>query len=135
MASSSLPCKFKALCLSASSSPSSSRSRNAFNSLGFSASLLHDVFSGENLDGHLPIPQAGFILNRLLVSNGEKNPPHFSITCEATPTKRRIYNKAHKSEIRTRMKKCAKSLVAREKSARQVLWWLRGLSVVVITPE
>ncbi|KAL3727027.1 hypothetical protein ACJRO7_031866 [Eucalyptus globulus] len=133
MASLSLPCKFKALCLSTSSSPSSSRSRIAFISLGF------------------PLASC---TTRLLVSNGEKNPPHFSITCEATPTKRaekrRIYNKAHKSEIRTRMKKrsrdvgqelhrggqeSAKSLVAGEKRVRQVLWWVRGLSIVVITLE
>ncbi|KAI6687112.1 hypothetical protein NL676_023940 [Syzygium grande] len=56
---------------------------------------------------------------RLSVSNGEKNPPHFSIVCEAALTKRvefaskrahqaekrRLYNKARKYEIRTRMKK------------------------------
>ncbi|KAI3441518.1 uncharacterized protein J3R85_002102 [Psidium guajava] len=105
-----LPCKFKTLSLhaSSSSSPSSSHSRIAANCLGFSGSRSCDVFSG----------------GRLSFSNGEKNPPRFSVVCEAAPQKRadsaakrvrqaekrRVYNKARKSEIRTRMKKVLEEL-------------------------
>ncbi|KAF8024108.1 hypothetical protein BT93_F1341 [Corymbia citriodora subsp. variegata] len=111
-----LPSKFKPLSLhSSSSSPapspsssSSSRGRIAFSSLRFSASVSPDVFSG----------------GRLSVSSGERCPPRFSVVCEAAPQKRadsaakrarqaekrRVYNKARKSEIRTRMKKVLEEL-------------------------
>ncbi|XP_030511952.1 30S ribosomal protein S20, chloroplastic [Rhodamnia argentea] len=104
-----LPCKFKTLSLHASSPSSSSHSRIAANSLGFSGGLSCDVL----LSG-----------GRLSVSHGEKNPPRFSVVCEAAPQKRadsaakrdrqaekrRVYNKARKSEIRTRMKKVLEEL-------------------------
>ncbi|PKI37660.1 hypothetical protein CRG98_041953 [Punica granatum] len=58
------------------------------------------------------------------MSSPEKPPPRLSIVCEAAPKKkadsaakrarqaekRRIYNKAHKSEIKTRMKKVLEAL-------------------------
>ncbi|XP_010060622.2 30S ribosomal protein S20, chloroplastic [Eucalyptus grandis] len=102
-----LPCKFKSLSLH--SSPSPSHGRIAFSSLQFSASVSRDVFC------------AG---GRLAVSGGEGRRPRFSVVCEAAPQKRadsavkrarqaekrRLYNKARKSEVRTRMKKVLEEL-------------------------
>ncbi|KAK3424390.1 hypothetical protein EUGRSUZ_F01167 [Eucalyptus grandis] len=93
-----LPCKFKSLSLHSSPSPSPSHGRIAFSSLRFSASVSRDVFC------------AG---GRLAVSGGEGRRPRFSVVCEAAPQKRadsavkrarqaekrRLYNKARKSEV------------------------------------
>ncbi|RVW14088.1 30S ribosomal protein S20, chloroplastic [Vitis vinifera] len=94
-----LPSKFRILSLNASSSSSCSV---PFTSLGFSSNLSQTVFS----KGRLSISTI-------------RGPTHHSIVCDAAPMrkadsaakrvrqaeKRRIYNKARKSEIRTRMKK------------------------------
>ncbi|XP_031404164.1 30S ribosomal protein S20, chloroplastic isoform X2 [Punica granatum] len=104
-----LPSQFRTLSLHSHSpsSSSSSSSLTPFKPLSFSTSLSSNVFS------------------RGCVSV-QKPPPRLSIVCEAAPKKkadsaakrarqaekRRIYNKAHKSEIKTRMKKECWSFVA-----------------------
>ncbi|KAI6687271.1 hypothetical protein NL676_024099 [Syzygium grande] len=109
-----LPGKFKTLSLnpSSSSSSSSSHGRVAFNSLGFSATISADAFAG----GRLSVMSVG--------GGGGRCPPRFCVVCEAAPAKRadsaakrarqaekrRVYNKARKSEIRTRMKKVLEEL-------------------------
>ncbi|KAJ7948687.1 30S ribosomal protein S20, chloroplastic [Quillaja saponaria] len=88
-----------------------------FGNLSFSRSLSHNVFSEGSL----------------VLSTGQKSIRH-SVVCEAAPKikadsaakrarhaeKRRIYNKAHKSEIKTRMKKVLEELdVLRKKPEAQ----------------
>ncbi|KAI4388285.1 hypothetical protein MLD38_000627 [Melastoma candidum] len=96
--------QFKSLSLSPISS-SSSRNQVSFASLGFSCSLSRDVFSR----------------GRLSMDTGKRG---MTVVCEAATTKkpdsaakrarqaekRRIYNKARKSEIKTRMKKVLEEL-------------------------
>ncbi|KAJ7981772.1 30S ribosomal protein S20, chloroplastic [Quillaja saponaria] len=100
-----LPSKMRNLSLTSSSSPSTSMSN--FGTLSFSRSLSHNVFS----EGSLAL------------STVQKSIRH-SVVCEAAPTrkansaekrvrqaeKRRIYNKARKSEVKTRMKKVLEEL-------------------------
>ncbi|XP_023534903.1 30S ribosomal protein S20, chloroplastic-like [Cucurbita pepo subsp. pepo] len=103
----SLPSKFRNLSLNASSSsmplsPSSSTLR----SLSFSSNVSVSAFS----NGCLSISKA-------------QRPFRYSVVCEAAPKKadsaakrarqaekRRVYNKARKSEIKTRMKKVMEAL-------------------------
>ncbi|XP_021890254.1 30S ribosomal protein S20, chloroplastic [Carica papaya] len=98
--------KLRSLSLKCSSSSSSSTSSlpgfNSCRSLSFSTSISNNVFSKGSLS-----------MSRI------RRPTGHSVVCEAAPKKkadsaakrarqaekRRIYNKAHKSEIRTRMKK------------------------------
>ncbi|PON92763.1 Ribosomal protein [Trema orientale] len=97
---SALPSKLGALSLSSSNS-------TRFGSLSFSSSLSHNFFS-----------------RGCLSMSTIQRPIRRSVVCEAAPTKkpdsaakrarqaekRRVYNKARKSEIRTRMKKVLEAL-------------------------
>ncbi|KAG6607892.1 30S ribosomal protein S20, chloroplastic, partial [Cucurbita argyrosperma subsp. argyrosperma] len=103
-----LPSKFGNLSLNASSSclPVSSSSL-ALKSLSFSSNISVSAFS-----------------NGCLSMSGAQRPLRYSVVCEAAPQKkadsaakrarqaekRRTYNKARKSEIRTRMKKAMEAL-------------------------
>lgn len=99
--------RFESLSLISSSSSSQSNAAAAFRPLSFSANTSLNVIS------------RGFVSICPV-----QRPPRHSIVCEAAPAKkadsaakrarqaekRRIYNKSHKSEIRTRMKKVLESL-------------------------
>ncbi|XP_057968325.1 small ribosomal subunit protein bS20c [Malania oleifera] len=102
-----LPCKLRNLSLSSYSSASTCSNPAPYRSLSFSANLSHDVFS-----------------KGCLSMSTTQKPIGSAVVCQAAPTKkadsaakrarqaekRRIYNKARKSEIRTRMKKALEAL-------------------------
>uniref|UniRef100_A0A5B7B1X2 Small ribosomal subunit protein bS20c n=1 Tax=Davidia involucrata TaxID=16924 RepID=A0A5B7B1X2_DAVIN len=113
----SLPRKFSTLSLSSSHPPTQPNAAAAFRSLSFSANTSHAVFS------------RGFVSMSPI-----ERPMRHSIVCEAAPKKkadsaakrarqaekRRVYNKARKSEVRTRMKKVLEALdVLRKKPDAQ----------------
>ncbi|KAJ6314262.1 hypothetical protein OIU78_017847 [Salix suchowensis] len=93
-----LPTKFKNLSIN-----SSTCSTSTFSSLSFSSSLSHSIFNKGCLS----------------MRTTQRSIHNFSIVCESTPNKkadsaekrtrqaekRRVYNKARKSEVKTRMKK------------------------------
>ncbi|EEF30134.1 30S ribosomal protein S20, chloroplastic [Ricinus communis] len=101
----SVPTKLKSLSLTTTSS--STITYPALRSLSFSSAISHDVFNKGCLSMSIV-----------------KRPIGHSIVCEAAPKKRadsaakrarqaekrRIYHKAHKSEVRTRMKKVLEAL-------------------------
>ncbi|KAK4782393.1 hypothetical protein SAY86_016495 [Trapa natans] len=101
-----LPSQFGSLSLNSRSSPPSAAGLAAFKPLSFSSSISHAVFS------------------RGYVSVQNKPFPRLSVICDAASTKkadsaakrarqaekRRIFNKARKSEIKTRMKKVLEAL-------------------------
>ncbi|KAL3751947.1 hypothetical protein ACJRO7_012725 [Eucalyptus globulus] len=104
-----LPCKFKTLSLSASFSPTPPHSRIAFKTLSLNASFSLEITSTTAFRSDA-YPR--LFSSRSLVSDGEKNPPRFSVVRDAAPTKRarqaerrRVHKKAGESEIRTQMKK------------------------------
>ncbi|KAL1325619.1 hypothetical protein HN51_035675 [Arachis hypogaea] len=112
-----LPSKMRSLSLTPSSSPSSFPVSNS-TSLAFSKNLSDSAFSHGSLS----------------VSIMQKQTRRSAVVCEAAPQrkadsavkrarlaeKRRIYNKARKSEIRTRMRKVLEALeVLRKKSDAQ----------------
>ncbi|KAK9268395.1 hypothetical protein L1049_000144 [Liquidambar formosana] len=109
-----LPSKLRNLSINTPSSSSFQSNHATFKSLSFSTNLSHNVFS----HGCLSL---GTI----------QRPIRHSVVCEAAPTKkpdsaakrarqaekRRIYHKARKSEVKTRMKKVLEALdVLRKKS-------------------
>jgi len=115
-----LPCKFKTLSLSASFPPTPPHGRIAFKTLSLNASFSLEITSTTafrsdaypRLFSSLGFVVRSSFLGRSLVSDGEKNPPRFSVVRDAAPTKRarqaekrRVHKKAGESEIRTRMKK------------------------------
>ncbi|XVE50188.1 hypothetical protein DITRI_Ditri01bG0142000 [Diplodiscus trichospermus] len=107
-----LQSKLKSLSLknnynSSSSSYALHQNFSAFKTLSFSNNLSHNLFSKGNLS----------------FSTIALKPTRFSVVCEAAPKKadsaakrarqaekRRIYNKARKSEVKTRMKKVLEAL-------------------------
>ncbi|EOY13088.1 hypothetical protein QUC31_002145 [Theobroma cacao] len=116
-----LQSKLKSLSLRNSADSSSyalHQNSSAFKTLSFSNSLSHNFFSKGSLS----------------ISTMTQNPIRRTVVCEAAPKKkadsaakrarqaekRRIYNKARKSEVRTRMKKVLEALdVLRKKPDAQ----------------
>ncbi|XP_054816615.1 30S ribosomal protein S20, chloroplastic [Prosopis cineraria] len=104
-----LPSKMRTLSLTTSASPAASTS------FSFSRSISHNVFSE----------------GCLLLSTLQSRSIRHSVVCEAAPKrkadsaakrarqaeKRRVYNKARKSEVRTRMKKVLEELDVLKKKA------------------
>ncbi|EOY13089.1 30S ribosomal protein S20 isoform 2 [Theobroma cacao] len=114
-----LQSKLKSLSLRNSADSSSyalHQNSSAFKTLSFSNSLSHNFFSKGSLS----------------ISTMTQNPIRRTVVCEAAPKKkadsaakrarqaekRRIYNKARKSEVRTRMKKAEGALLKLEARGR-----------------
>ncbi|XP_028087616.1 30S ribosomal protein S20, chloroplastic [Camellia sinensis] len=112
-----LPSNFKTLSLNYPYSSTHPKPTSSLRSLSFSSTTSHNVFS------------TGLISMSPVV-----RPTRHSIVCEAAPNKkansaakrarqaekRRVYNKARKSEVKTRMKKVLEALdVLRKKSDAQ----------------
>ncbi|KAK2968418.1 hypothetical protein RJ640_004424 [Escallonia rubra] len=96
-----LPSRFNTLSLTASSSSSAT----AFKPLGFSANTSHNLFS-TGFVSIVPVRRT----SQLVVCEAAPKKPDSAAKRARQSEKRRVYNKAKKSEFKTRMKKALETL-------------------------